>query len=99
MIPPEVWIEFENKLWNYWQVEARDDESGSLLKTALNHPDRPISLAEFRRCLAHAIQTTRYSAEGYESLTGVACDTDEDVVTDLGELWQLLFGKDPLSTN
>lgn len=90
-------VEFLKELANFWLAEARDAETASLLLKYLRNPKAKLSETEFKWFLADAILNKRFSIEEYEKLTDLDCESNQDVATDLAQLWRLMFGSETIA--
>lgn len=73
-----------------------DDSSVLSIKRFLNQPDFPDRSEQFKQELATAILHHTITPEKYERLTDVAYDEQESVDRELHELWQHLYGNEPV---
>jgi len=83
---------FLKDLENYWHCEVRDEDTGSDLLRALNHPSHLISAQDFKRALADAIENCNIGVEEYEKITGLDFERVDDVAKDLRDLWEMMYG-------
>ncbi|HEX8029254.1 MAG TPA: hypothetical protein VF491_12360 [Vicinamibacterales bacterium] len=83
---------FLKDLEKYWHCEVRDASSGTDLLRALNHPGHLISARDFRDSLASAIERRSFSVAEYESVTGLDCESADEVAEDLQGLWRMMDG-------
>lgn len=67
------------------------------LQRTLNHPRFPGRGDQFKQELATAILHRTISPEEYERLTDAAYDDQKDVDRELHDLWQHLYGNEPVT--
>ena len=83
-------------LYTYCDVNALGDRFPEELRLVLEAPEHPRRGEMFRQQLADAILRRTVTPAQYESLTGHDFDTPEDLEKWLRELWQGLYGDQPV---
>jgi hypothetical protein len=81
----------------YFQVEAFGGDWQETLRRELHYPDAPGRSEMFRQQLAEAILHHTVSPTQYEQLTEEEFDTPEDLEAWLREVWQHLYGDEPVT--
>ena len=84
---------FDKDISLHWHYEARDQHAISDLRSTLADPRHQLKESDFRQMLAQAIRERHYSVQEYEALTGLDFETVDEVVQDLQQLWQQLYGE------
>lgn len=84
-----------NVLETYCHTETGSD-SVIRMRDFLNHPRFPGRNEQFKQELAESILYHTISPKEYERLTDAAYDEQESIDRELRELWQHLYGDEPV---
>lgn len=84
-------------LENHFNVNGMGEGWLGSLQRTLNHPRFPNRATQFKQELAEAILHQTVTPAQYERLTGAAYDTPEEVEGFLREVWQHLYGDEPVT--